>query len=145
MPLPLRVLGMPEGGKGGRLLSLFIIALAATPTGCPSLFLSIWAMSVLSGVAGNDRLVEDAVLLGVCGDSPLPCVPFPLPTAPKLARSNAARVGVTPSSCSGILNASPCPLYPLYEKLFALLMASYELDPELALVRRLAAGADIVE
>lgn len=102
-------------------------------------------MSVLSGVTGNDKLVEDSVLLGVCGDSPLPCVPFSFPTAPKLARLNAARVGVTPSSCSGILNASPGPLYPLYEKLLALLMGSYELDPELALVRRLAAGADIVE
>lgn len=54
-------------------------------------------------MAGNGRLAEEAVLLGVCGMSG-PELPLRLP---RLERSNAARVGVTPSSCSRIPGMSP--------------------------------------
>jgi hypothetical protein len=93
---------------------------------------------VLSGVAGNGILTEDAVLLGVWGRS----VAVPA----RLDRSKAARVGVTPSSCSGIQSANPVPIpFPL-RKLFVFeeAEAPYELDPdpELALIRSPGAGAD---
>lgn len=54
-------------------------------------------------MAGNGRLAEEAVLLGVCGTSALE-LPLRLP---RLERSNAARVGVTPSSCSRMPGMSP--------------------------------------
>lgn len=54
-------------------------------------------------MTGKGRLAEEAVLLGVLGMS----APEPPLRLPRLERSNAARVGVTPSSCSRIPGMSP--------------------------------------
>lgn len=78
-------------GRGGSTLSWLY-------TGC-----SGGISAPLSGVAGKGRLAEEAVLLGVCGTS----VPEPPLRLPRLERSNAARVGVTPSSCSRMPGMSP--------------------------------------
>lgn len=58
---------------------------------------------LLSGVTGKGRLAEEAVLLGVWGMS----APEPPLRLPRLERSKAARVGVTPSSCSRMPGMSP--------------------------------------
>lgn len=85
-------LAFAPAGRGGSTLSLLY-------TGC-----SWWISAPLSGVTGKERLAEEAVLLGVCGSAPEP--PLRLP---RLERSNAARVGVTPSSCSRMPGMSPAP------------------------------------
>lgn len=109
-------LPLAPGGRGGSVLSWLYAR-----CGC--------GISLLSGVAGKGRLAEEAVLLGVCGTS-APALPLPLP---RLERSNAARVGVTPSS-SRMPGMSPvCP-----SALSGLEATEYTLDSETdsALARR---------
>lgn len=88
-------------------------------------------------MGGNGRLPDEAVLLGVWGVS-APEVPLRLPT---LERSNAARVGVTPSSCSRMPGMSP--VLPSVDAMEVAYTLDSETEP--SLVRRPVGATEEVE